>query len=498
MSAYEQDTPTPDLSRLFLWNMPSGKATHPGFHMPGHAGARLFHDEYASALIAVDTTELASSDDLHDPSGPALRAMQEASRVYGSKESLFVTTGSTTGIHVMLAAVAAPDTFLLLPRTVHLSVLNALSLLDLRYAFIALPQVDKNSVYLYPQLTKDVLAAALERYPQATDVLLVSPDYYGQSADLMELAKLSHNHGCRLLVDEAHGSHFTFAPDLFPDDAMSSHADMCVQSLHKTLPALTMASQIHISREAVASGRISVRRVWEMLRLFETSSPSFVIAASAEYAIAWMESMGSRALSERSGDIRCFLERIQPVLGSQPIMCRDHRSADRMHLVLMTDKHEFSAADLMKALEKKGIDVEFADLLRLVLIISPWHTSKDFDDLVQAISASVEELRLAGKISAQDAFETDRQWGCLLCSIPEKCLPLRTAVFGGLDTDSIELSSAQDRISASIIAPYPPGIAVLWPGEKISAQHLTLLQQLRDLKITVRGMDNGKIDVIHK
>ncbi|MEI8200937.1 MAG: hypothetical protein WCG21_12820 [Eubacteriales bacterium] len=463
--------------------------------MPGHAGARFFPKEYADTIISIDTTELSSSDDLHEPSGPARMAMNESSRIYGSGETLFVTTGSTTGMQVMLAAVVTPETFLLLPRTVHMSALHAIALLDCRYAFIPYPDEKTRSGYLFPQLTKDVLENAIRLYPQVTDILLVSPDYYGQCADLAALSETAHAHGCRLLVDEAHGAHFSFAKGLLPRDSMSSGADMCVQSLHKTLPALTMASQIHISPDAVDSGRVSVLRVWQMLRLFETSSPSFVIAASSEYALAWMDKFGCCALAERCQDIQDFTGRIGPVLGVQDSMSADTGQRDPLHLVLIPDPERIFAPDLMAGLDTRGIYIEFADLLRLVLIISPWQNANDFDALYEAVSDAVKNMP-AASVKAQEAVLLDRRWGKLITSIPKMGIPLRAAVFGGGDGISIHLSEAKDRICASTIAPYPPGVAVLWPGDRISQEHIDVLQRLSGLGISVRGMKDDMIDVL--
>ena len=495
MSASEQDFPFSDFSRLHLWNMPTRTANHPGFHMPGHAGARFFTKEYADTILSIDTTELSSSDDLHMPSGPARSAMCESSRIYGSGETLFVTTGSTTGIQVMLASVVTPDTFLLLPRSVHISALNAIALLDCQYAFIPYPDAVKPSGYLYPQLTEEVLENAIQLYPQVTDVFLVSPDYYGQCANLAALAAVAHTHGCRLLVDEAHGAHFTFAKNHFPKDAMNSGADMCVQSLHKTLPALTMASQIHISTDAIGFARVSVSRVWGMLRLFETSSPSFIVAASSEYALDWMEKFGRETLAARIQDIQDFVNRIGPVLGLQGAACDFSGLNDPMHLVLHMDTDRYFAPDLMAALENRGIFIEFADLLRLVLIISPWQNRDDFGDLYEAVSDAVKNLP-AVCFRAGAAVSADKLWGKLLTSIPEKGISLRKAVFGGEDGISIHLSEAKNRICASAIAPYPPGVAVLWPGERISQGHIDVLQTLSDLGILVYGMKADMIDVL--
>jgi arginine decarboxylase len=490
--------PELDLKRLHLWNMASREEVNPGFHMPGHAGARHFSREYRNAIISLDTTELLSSDDLHDPQGPALLAMKESSRIYGSGETLFVTTGSTTGIQVMLASICTPGTFLLLPRQVHFSVLHALALLDCPYAFFPAsesPNELKNAG-IFPQVTEEQVRQSFLLYPQTTDVLLVSPDYYGQCADLATLAEIIHSHECRLLVDEAHGAHITYLPEGSPLDAMSSHADMCVQSLHKTLPALTMASQIHISKEAIHHKRVSVRRVWDMLRLLETSSPSFVIAASIEYAVAWMEMYGRDALRKRTNEVQQFLLRCIVISGIRVFESDFGTRHDPMRIVLQVDPSILYAPDLMEALAEEGTHIEFADLTRLVLIVSPWHQLQDFDNLFATLLMTVQRLTNNGARTIKDIHLTDELMGHLMSCPSKRVIGLRDAFFGGYSRKQMDLLDAAGETCALPLIPYPPGIPILWPGEVISPDLVSLIERLCERKMTVRGVENGKIDVL--
>lgn len=488
----EQERLIPDFSHLHLWKMSESAGKQIGFHMPGHAGARFFSREYAERLIGTDTTELSSSDDLHHPTGPALMAMKESSRIYGSGETLFVTTGSTTGIHVMLASTASPEAFLLIPRTVHMSVMHALALLGLKYAFIPFPENGEDDL-LFPQLTAEVLTRALDIYPQATDVLVVSPDYYGKCADIAALANSAHSRGARLLVDEAHGAHFAFAGGICPADAMYGKADMCVQSLHKTLPALTMASQLHISAEAVSSRRVLTGRVWEMLRVFETSSPSFLIAASSEYAISWMDMFGRKAIETQAEAAASFSRKIAPLLGEQTGMtCHGTDGRDPLRLVLTSDSPGIFMPRMVREFEEKGIFAEFSDLRRMVLIVSPWQNPDDFDRLYDAV-------RMYCSRKPRDAFfnavHADRRWGRLLVRVPERVFHVRDAVFGGRSVRKAAPAEAVGRVSASAIVPYPPGIPLLWPGERIGEEHMRLVTEIMELGVAVNGVAGGKIDV---
>ena len=479
-------------SRLHLWNMPHRQTENPGFHMPGHAGARFFPEEYGRDILSVDTTEISFSDDLHHPKGPALLAMRESSRIYGSKETLFVETGSTTGIKAMLASVAGPDSFFLLPRTVHMSVVNTLALLGSKYAFIeSVPAPDGH--FLFPQTTREDLTAALARYPETTGVLLVSPDYYGQCADLESLSAAAHEKGALLLVDEAHGSHFAYGKGIFPPDAMASGADICVQSLHKTIPALTMASQIHISEAAIKGGKVSRERVLEMLGVFETSSPSFLIAASSEYAISWMERFGREALEDRIRETGDFKEVVSQIGNGAFSFPETAFARDPLRIVLHADPHMACLPDLIRQMEDAGIAAEFADLTRIVLIVSPWQRKEDFDSLCRVLASyRISEERRA---MAEDTMEAERVWQDLAVRIPESAMHVRDAMFFARK-ESLPIAETAGRIAGTAIIPYPPGIPLVWPGERITAELAGFLETLIRLGITVNGIREGKIDIV--
>lgn len=485
-----------DRSRMHLWNMPYRQAENPGFHMPGHAGARFFSDAYRRDIISVDTTEIADSDDLHHPAGPALLAMRESSRIYGSGKTFFVETGSTTGIQTMLASVVSPDSFFLLPRTVHMSVLNTLALLGSGYAFIGSDAADEDG-FLIRQPADADLKAALERYPETTDVLIVSPDYYGQCADLESMAATAHAKGIRLLVDEAHGSHFAYGKGLFPPDAMASGADICVQSLHKTIPALTMASQIHISEAAVKRG-VLPSRILEMLGVFETSSPSFLIAASSEYAISWMDLYGRAALTERAREAADFKTRVSKIGNGIFTFPESGFARDPLRIVLRADPRAVNTADLVRYMEAAGITAEFADLTRIVLIVSPWQKEEDFEALFKVLASYVSSTAGDEKHpDREETIEAERMWRKLAAALPERAMHVRDALFFARKT-SVPIAESAGRIAGTALVPYPPGIPLLWPGERITPETAGFLGTLNRLGIPVNGIHDGKIDIIYR
>lgn len=207
-----------------------------------------------SALQA-DLPEIPGLDNLFAPAGPIKMAQILAAEAFGAEETWFLANGSTSGIEAAILATCGPGDMILMPRNVHQSVLSGLVLSG------ATP------IYLNPHycpdwdltygITAPSVAAALTAYPAIKVVVVVSPTYEGICSDIAAIAPLVHDHGALLLVDEAHGPHLHFHPDL-PQDALAGGADIVVQSTHKVLSALTQAAMLHVQGPRVNRDR-SVR-----------------------------------------------------------------------------------------------------------------------------------------------------------------------------------------------------------------------------------------------
>ncbi|NLW10995.1 MAG: hypothetical protein GX028_03150, partial [Clostridiaceae bacterium] len=263
------------------------------WHMPGHHNGRQWPEWLRSNLHLLDTTELSGSDDLLAPEGPARQSLEQVSILSGAAWSRYLTAGSTSGILSMLAACPGRGGRILMSRVCHQSVMHAAALLDLNIVWIKpslwpeAPPENNEPMTLLPQISlADVQLAAANGDFDA--VFLTSPDYYGSCAEIAAISEFAHANNASVLVDEAHGAHLSLEHIDLPASAMRQGADICVQSLHKTLPALTSAAVIHVSVAAVSSNRIDLQRLESSLKIFHTSSPSFVIAATAEYAEYWL------------------------------------------------------------------------------------------------------------------------------------------------------------------------------------------------------------------
>lgn len=459
--------------------------------MPGHVGARFFDDLDCRRLIDEDTTELSSTDDLHDPRGPVADSLRFAADVFGSGYSYFLCSGTTTGLRIMLASVLNRSSVLLLCRPVHMSVVWTLSIIGCRYVFLPQDAVFSDLSSPFCAMSAKSLEEFLLAHPEVTDVLITSPDYYGRCSDIRGIEKVAHRFGCRLLADEAHGAHFAFGGECFPETAMEAGADISVQSLHKTLPALTPASILHVAGEADDSGRVSRARIAESLRIFETSSPSFTISASSDLAIRRMKQAGPETFDRAAKRVRSLVSELRKIPGLLLDGDDDTRDRDPLRLTVNTERTGIFAPDIQTALERRGIFVEFSDPVRLVAIFSVLHEDREFElfsSAMREILLDPEKERLR---SPENLSELSRSMTRAYTLCPERVIALREAVFDRAGTSLIRLPDISGRVSASAVGFYPPGIPVIWPGEKVPGELSDLLLRAQDLGLGLSGLTDG-------
>ncbi|MBD2101711.1 aminotransferase class I/II-fold pyridoxal phosphate-dependent enzyme [Leptolyngbya sp. FACHB-261] len=436
------------------------------FYAPGHKGSPLRDLEgklpLEAAVFELDLPELPEFDSLHDPQGPIQAAQQLAAELYGAAQTWFLVNGSTCGVQAMILAVCKPGDTILVPRNAHRSVAAGLILAD------AVP------VYLEPQVwqtqglvlgvSAQSVAEALATHPQARGVLLVSPSYDGISCDLAQIAEVVHDHGLPLLVDEAHGAHFGFHPDL-PPLALASGADLVVQSTHKTLSALSQASMLHLGQ----GGRVQPGRVAQALRLLQTTSPSSVLLASLDLARRQLALQGKQLMQETlnlAAQARSWkLDRLQ-ILAPQHLPAGYQLDPTRL-CVLLSDLAltGFDADDWLR--EQFGVVAELPSLRQLVFILSLGNTQTHLERLKAGLVALEEFPKSQIQNAPLPAPPTS----------PPLRLSPRQAYFA--PAVAVPLETAIGAISAELLCPYPPGIPIVMPGEEITAEIVDYLHLLK-------------------
>lgn len=468
-----------------LWNALCRQADRVSFHMPAHRQGRVFSDEMIRTLARCDTTELERTGDLAEPEGHVRQAYELAARFFGAGETWFITTGTTTAIRIMLACALREGDEVVMPRAVHMAAVHAAALLGLRPRFV---RPNSGKPFRDGQPDAESFIAAMRAHPQAKACYVTRPDYYGNTVDLLDIAEEAHRLGMVLLVDEAHGAHFVAAPEMLPPTALSQGADIAAQSAHKTLPALTPASLLHLSGESIACGRISPRRCASLVRVFQTSSPSFLIAASTDIARAMLERDG-RACVERLVHLNRQLSDSLPVYYRR--ICPP--GSDLARLVIDYAGTGLTRAEFAGKLDQSGIDAELVDSRRAVFIPSIDQPEEDYAILSEALCSIRPEkntVQMDRHVRAIEELESMRD--SLLSAEADFLMSPRQALFGSRPDAPLHPLSVPDanRLAAEpaahIIAPYPPGMPIVWPGEPVTEQHRRYLRMLTAADTGVR------------
>ncbi|KAF8369445.1 hypothetical protein HHK36_032538 [Tetracentron sinense] len=257
-----------------------------GFHFPGHNKGRAAPPSFAQ-LIGVgpflyDLPEHPELDNLFSRKGVILNAQNQAAKLFRSSETRFLVGGTTCGIQAAIMATCSPGDSIILPRNSHISAISGMVLSG------ALPKYiipDYNSEWdIAGEVTPLQVEKAIEEMAmdgqKAAAVLVTSPTYHGICSNVSEIAKLCHSHGIPIIVDEAHGAHLGFHPEL-PNSALEQGADLVVQSTHKVLCSFTQSSMLHMSGDIVDRERICI-----CLQTLQSTSPSPLLLASLDAARA--------------------------------------------------------------------------------------------------------------------------------------------------------------------------------------------------------------------
>ncbi len=460
-----------------------------GLHMPGNAQGAAFPPGYREGFSRFETTELATTGDMLQGSGIFRDAEDRLRAYFDSKVSFFITQGSSTGLHTMLLAAARPGDKILLPRTVHYSAVHALALLRLEPVFLPL---ERRADCDLPQLNRKRTLATVREHPDAVACLVTRPDYYGATEDLQELAALLHAQGQLLLVDEAHGPHFTLPG--FPEPALALGADLVIQSAHKMLPALAPGAILHVGR----ASRLAPATVRRALRVWHSSSPSFPIAASIDWARSFLENAGEAVAERVLTGVRTLRDNLPEGFEVRELPAERQ---DPCHFVLRLPG-AMPPARTEQLLLEAGIEPEFVRCDHLLLLLPLSFGPQEFSDLsdrlnrfaalfsqeLETVSSATEEaLREAEQLALESYF-----------AAPAAALGRFHGAPYVKEPVTVPLAAAAGEIAAAMLAPYPPGQPLVWPGEVVSPEIADLLCRLRDSGIEITGLENGEVPVFAK
>ena len=442
------------------------------FHMPGHKGRGLsgfWRDE----LQLWDVTELSNTDNLHAPSGAIAAAEAGMAQAYGAKASFFVVNGGTNAVQAMILALGNEDK-LLLSRDCHRCAISGAALRGIETCYIS-PRYDE-AQGLLSMVTPDDLDRALTE-TGATAALITSPNAYGFCADVAGLSQAAHKHGALLMVDGAHGAHYPFSEAL--PRGLGGYADLFVHSQHKTMDALTQAASLHLGE-----CRITPEEMRRALAMTETTSPSYLLMASLD----WSVYMAKRR--DWTGQVaRCIAleEKIEAIEGLRvfhdPVGIGVFER-DRTRIVIDTTGRGYGGYEAQTYLEQHNIYLEMADARRLVLITTPNDEPVWYEQLLETLTALPKRAPRKTKHSGEE----------VRFAANEQRMTIREATFS--PTQTVELTKAAGCTCAEAIGIYPPGIALVMPGEVIDQCAIDYLLAQEKNGGALFGVYDGRVFVI--
>lgn len=449
------------------------------FHVPGHKNGVIYQPEanpYFKQVMQIDATELSGLDDLHSPEGAILEAEALLADLYQTKKSYFLVNGSTAGNLAMIMAACEEGKKVLVQRNCHKSILNGLSLAKADPVFL---EPEFNQEWKVPSgISIETIKESIKLYPEAAALILTYPNYYGMGYELQEIIKEAHLHQIPVLVDEAHGPHFIIG-DPFPPSALQLGADLIVQSAHKTLPAMTMGSYLHVN-----SCLINGSRVKEYLAMFQSSSPSYPIMASLDLARKYLASYKQQDLTFLLSKIEHFKEELAKIPAIKVLDYNGH--GDPLKITIQS-RCGLSGFELQSRMEQVSIFTELADPQNVLFIFPLLKEGQSF--LVEETVLKIKEA-LAGLSvhDIQEEIELDSQ------KISTLAIPFKE--MGNLEVKEVHISGAEGEVAGETIIPYPPGIPLLMMGERITIEKLDQLNRLLKSGARFQGgslLKNGRI-----
>ena len=459
------------------------------FHTPGHKSGKGIVSRFVKYvgpnIFSIDLTTLDEVDSLQRPKGVIKEAQELASSAYGAEKSFFLVNGTSVGNHAMVMTACGPGSGLLVARNCHKSVLAGTILAGATPHFFY-PESD-SALMMSLNVSFDAVKAAVEANPWIKVLFITSPNYYGICADLEKIIPFAHGRGMAVLVDEAHGPHLRFHPEL-PVSALDAGADMCVQSTHKIIGGMTQASMMH-----AVSGRVDTETLAGVLKFVQTTSPSYILMASLDLARMQMATEGEKLLTKALKLARWARERINSVPGlycldKEAVISRGMGGFDETKLTINVSRLGLSGFQVSQTLNVEyDIQVEMADPFHVLVIVSIGDRREDLERLV----AALEEIAKKGPYGNDTGLA-----GIALPSFKNMAgLTPREAFFAAHEFTPIEASAG--RLSSEIVTVYPPGIPLLVPGEVITEDVITYLKDVSTLGGTVDGLsEDGLIGVV--
>ncbi len=437
-------------------------------HMPGHKrNMALFSD--VKNIEDIDFTEVEGLDNLHDPDGILKESMDDASKFLGTDKTYFMVNGSTSGVLAAIQSVTAIGDNIIIGRNCHKSVYNAVETRNLKPIYLYPESAGVFDGGYNPEELEDLLKASA-----AKAVVITSPTYEGVVSDIKGLAEVAHKNDAILIVDSAHGAHFLL--DGFPNPAYKEGADIVIESVHKTLPALTQTAVLHVMGD-----RVDKEKLERALSTYQTSSPSYIFMESIDESYKIAREVGDKKaegllktleeLRENANNTRKIFVHGKELVGANGVY-----DYDLGKIVIDLSKTDITGIELQKTLrEKYKFETEMANnqyVIAMTSIADDLEKVKEFGEALVEIAEGLEAS------SKEDTEQTD-------VKNEVKYSPYEAI---NKEVEVVGLKDAKGRVAGDYIYKYPPGIPLVVPGEIISENLIKEVEKSLESGLQIKGI----------
>lgn len=475
---------------------------HVSFHMPGHKGRssiyeKLGYGDFLRKIMACDITEIPGADALFCPETTIKAVMENYADLYKVKHTELLVNGSSAGVMAAVLSSVPAGGKLILARNSHHSAFSALRLGRIDPVYVR-PEIDPD-FGMVAEISPAAIEKACRENPDASAVLIPSPNYYGMLSDIDRIACIAHSNNMLLIVDQAHGAHLRFfdydAERIKNEGGFVPHmrhsaealgADIVVNSTHKTLLSFTGSGILN-----VCTDRVDIRKLGSVLRMLQTTSPSYLLMGSLDINERIMRRYGREIIDGWRNDLSRFYRRALRIDGLRIVtgytdvvtggdvpekfpMYHERAGYDMTKINISMEELGLSGQQLERALRVRGIIPEMVHGNFVMLMSGAGNMESDYDKLLEALRDVADSYGIVGRAAGTPRGDTWRE--LRVSGVPA-------------DSELVPLYSAEGRVIYDPVVVYPPGTPIACPGEVLEGETVTRIAQAISRGEKVSGID---------
>lgn len=455
------------------------------FDVPGHKhgeGLKELSEYFGERMLQLDVNSMKCLDNLSHPTSVIKEAEALLADAYNCDYGFFMVNGTSSSVQAMILSVCQPGDKIILPRNAHKSATNGMILSGASPVYVQPVICEKLGIAMGVEV--EAVKETILANPDAKAVFIINPTYYGAASDLKSIIELAHAHGMAVLVDEAHGAHFNFHPEL-PASASSLGADLVAASIHKTGGSLTQSSVLLMNE-----GRVNKHYVRTIINLTQTTSANYLLMTSLDVARKNLALNGEKILSNVLAMARNARKQINEIKGLYAFAkelegTQGVHSFDETKMTINVSGlglTGFAVYDMLR--DDYNIQMELGDANNVLAIMSLGDTEEHINALVSALK----------DISKRFEAKEKNSYVHIPMDNPVNALSPREAFYR--EKESVKFEDAIGRISGESLMAYPPGIPIITPGELITKEIVEYVSYLRTQDTLLTDLEDDNIEYI--